>query len=124
MKHEKSKKQETVATSTMEAETVALAKTVQEALWFRKLQDDLGETEDEEPTVIYEDNRATILFSAELMKNERSKHIDTKYLMIKERQDRKEVKILYIPSEDNAADLFTKPLERTKFAAAMKLIGM
>ena len=45
---------------------------------------------------------------------ERSKHIDVRYHFIRSEVDAGTVKLLYVPSEENIADLFTKPLSKNK----------
>ena len=54
-----SRKQSSVALPTVEVEYMALSVTIQEAIWLRQLQEELGVTESG-PTLIYEDNQGTI----------------------------------------------------------------
>ena len=54
-----SRKQRSVALSTVEAEYMALSIATQEAIWLRQLQEELGVTESG-PTLIYEDNQGAI----------------------------------------------------------------
>jgi hypothetical protein len=44
-----------------------------------------------------------------------TRHINIRYFFIKDRVDKKEVSILYCPTEDMIADFFTKPLQGVKF---------
>ena len=73
-----SKKQKTVARSTTEVEYVALSYATQEAIWLRRLLQELNEIQDD-ASIIYEDNRGAI----ELRKNpkfhDHTKHIDVAY---------------------------------------------
>ena len=67
--------------------------------------------------VLYQDNQSTIL----MLKNGRnsctgnSRHIHIRYFFVKDRVDKKEVKIEYCPSLDMLADFFTKPLQGKLF---------
>jgi len=54
----------------------------------------------------------------------RSKHIEARYFFIRELVQEGNMKAVYIPTEDNVADIFTKPLgheTHLKFAAALGL---
>ena len=44
-----------------------------------------------------------------------SRHIHIRYFFVKDRVDKKEVKIEYCPSLDMLADFFTKPLQGKLF---------
>ena len=54
-----SRRQSSVALSTVEAEYMTLSVATQEAIWLRQLQEELGVTE-AGPTLIYEDNQGAI----------------------------------------------------------------
>lgn len=110
----RSKKQSTVARSTMEAEYVAAASLVDEVIWIRRLLSDLS-CPQEIPTPIHIDNQASIAIAKEGGKEERRKHIDVKHHIIVEAIDNKTVTIRWIPSKDNPADLFTKALPDAQF---------
>jgi hypothetical protein len=50
------------------------------------------------------------------MFHERSKHIEIKYYFIRDKFQEGEVKLEYIPTDEQTADILTKPLSRIKFA--------
>ncbi|XP_052288532.1 uncharacterized mitochondrial protein AtMg00810-like [Citrus sinensis] len=104
------KKQHIVTLSTCEAEYVAATSSVCHAIWLRNLLKELGLPQ-EEPTEIYVDNKLAIALSKNLIFHDQSKHIDTHYHFIRECIARKEVQIKYVKSQDQAADIFTKPLK-------------
>ena len=108
-----SRKQACVATSTMEAEYVALSEAAQEATWLRRLLAELGHAQ-RQPTVLYEDNRSCIDFVSLERQNKRSKHIDTKYYHARDLCSRGVIQLRYCPSEHMVADVFTKPLGAMK----------
>lgn len=108
-----SKLQATVALSSAEAEYMALCSATQEAIHLRQLVKDLGH-EQEEPTTIYEDNAGCIALSENPVFHKRSKHIDIKYHFIRERVASNEIKVQYVPTEDQLADLLTKGLSKQR----------
>ena len=68
-------KQATVAKSSTEAEYVALSSAKQEAVWLRRLMEDLGRQMDA-PTTIYEDDQGAIELAKNAKYHNRTKHID------------------------------------------------
>jgi hypothetical protein len=104
----KSKKQAIVSLSSMEAEYIALTETVKEGMWLQKLQEDLKLNK--EALIIYEDNQSCIRTASDVIRNERSKHIDVRYHFVRELVNKKEVRLEYLPTEHMPADLMTKAL--------------
>ena len=105
----RSKRQSTVARSTMEAEYVAAASLVDELISVRRLLSELG-CHQPGPTLVRIDSTAAIAVAKEGGKEERRKHIDVKHHCIVEAIDEQIIQIKFVPSKDNIADLFTKPL--------------
>jgi hypothetical protein len=58
------------------------------------------------------------------IKGDKTKHISPKYWYTSELQDKKILKIKYVKSEDNLADLFTKALPAATFERLRAKIGM
>jgi hypothetical protein len=102
-----SKLQRTVAQSTMEAEYVAMAQAVKEALRFSKLMYDIT-GDGQLPIVIKSDNSAAQILAKNPENHERAKHIDTKYHLIRDEVERKRIALEYVESRHNVADLLTK----------------
>ena len=119
----RSKKQASTALSTAEAEYLALASCIQEALWLKKLLSDLT-NKVEKSIDIYEDNQSTISMAKNQHSHGRSKHIDIKYHFIKEHCVDGCIQLIYCPTEEMKADMFTKPLYSTQFKKLRALIGM
>ena len=110
----KSRKQTSVALSTCEAEYVALSLACQESTHIARLLKSItGMTF--EPVPLHGDNTGSIFLSQNPVKHNRSKHIDVKFHHIRQQLERKKVTVQYIPSADNLADPFTKPLPRAKW---------
>ncbi|KAF2354098.1 hypothetical protein FHG87_015148 [Trinorchestia longiramus] len=106
----KSKKQNIVALSSCEAEYIALTYAVQEGIFLEQLLCDMDGYD--EPVGIFVDNRGAIDLAKNLVHHQRSKHIDIRYHFIRAIiQDNKAV-LSFVPSEENMADMFTKPVTR------------
>ena len=69
------------------------------------------------PAIIKEDNMATIaIFKSFKPQSQRTKHINIRFFFLKDRQDRGEVEITYLKTEEMIADIMTKPLQGSLFA--------
>ena len=111
-----SKLQPTVALSSTEAEYMALCSGAQEAIYLRRLMGDLGYVQ-QDGTLIYEDNQGCIALTENPVQHKRSKHIDIKHHFTREKVVSGEIRLQYIPTQDQLADLLTKPLERVRVEA-------
>jgi hypothetical protein len=110
----KSKLQMTVAQSTMEAEYIAMAVVVKEALWFSQISLELtGRIR--LPMRIYSDNAAAIALSKDPQHHEKAKHIDIRLHFIRDEINQKRIIVTYMPSKENIADILTKVLPRPLF---------
>jgi hypothetical protein len=106
-----SRKQSTVALSSTEAEYLAMGEAVQELLWMQQLLKEIGfEASVEGGTTLHCDNQSAITISSHEKHHQRTKHINVKYHFIREHISSGQVKVQWVPSEKQLADLFTKPL--------------
>ena len=113
-----SKLQPTVALSTTEAEYMALAAGVQEAIYLKQLLATAGY---EQGTVkLHEDNQSCIALAKNPVFKSRAKHIDVRYHFVRERTQQKEVEITYCPTERMLADTMTKALPKRRFESLRK----
>jgi len=117
-----SKLQATVAVSTTEAEYMAAAGAVKEALWLRKLMGDFGIPI--KTVKIYGDNQGAIKLLKHPIASARSKHIDVIYHFARERVARGEVTFEYISTERMVADGMTKALPENKFVFCREGMGV
>ena len=115
--------QQTISTSTMEAEYKALAFAIQEMKFLRMTLESLG-FKQETPTVIYDDNQACIKCATNAVYHGRAKHIEIDYHVTREAVKRKLCKVIYCNSDDMKADIFTKVLSRAKHQTAMKQLNV
>ena len=78
----------------------------------------------DEPTKIFVDNKSAIALAKNSVFHDRSKHIDTRYHYIRECVTKKEVQLEYVKTNDQLADIFTKPLKREDFVKLRTLLGV
>ena len=109
-----SKKQSTVALSTAEAEYIAISAAVQEIKWVTLLLDKLNYQQAEIP-VIYSDNKAAIAISENDVKHNRTKHIDIKHHFVREAIKMKKIRIEWVDTTEQLADINTKALNGVVF---------
>ena len=109
-----SKKQRVVALSTCEAELYAEGAAVQEVLWLRDLLTELG-LHVQFGSLVYGDNQSTIAVSQNGVKSDRTKHVDVKYHFITQTVEEGAVKLKWIPTTEQQADIFTKALATPVF---------
>lgn len=109
-----SRKQPTVSKSSTEAEYIALTEAISECEWMKKLLVDLkvnfGET-----IAIYEDNTSCIKIAEEPREYKRMKHLDVKYMFVRDFVQKKKYNLIQISSENQVADIMTKALGRILF---------
>jgi hypothetical protein len=104
-----SKKQPTIALSSMEAKYRGVTIVACEIIWLQKPLSDLGQSVDV-PIVIYCDNISNILLVNNLVYHARTKHIEVHYHFIGEKVLAKEIDLIHASTEDQVADIFTKAL--------------
>ena len=117
-----SKRQPTVAVSTTEAEYIAAAQTIKEALWLRGLLGDLKIVVNTFP--IMADDQSALKLLKNPVSSNRSKHIDVLYRFARERVARQEVEITYVSTDKMLNDMFTKPVPSSKLQLCCKGIGV
>ena len=117
-----SKLQPTVAVSTAEAEYMAAAQAVKEALWLRTLLYNFGIKLG--AMKIYCDSQGAIKLLKHPVASIRTKHIDIMHHFARERVSRKEVCFEYISTEAMVADCLTKALPVRKFKFCCSGMGV
>ena len=106
--------QRTIALSTTEAEFYALAEAGKIILYVRSVLHDLLLPQNN-PTVIYEDNRGCLQMTQALKPTKRTRHVDTRYFAILNWIQTDQIEVKKIDTADNAADVLTKALGRILF---------
>ena len=117
----KSKRQTSPALSTMEAEYVALSTAAQQTIWLNNLLMEILKGKVNTPK-IYSDNQAAIKISNNFITTPRAKHIDVKYHFIRHLIEEQKIKLEYINTKMNIADVFTKSLPQQIFKNFLKYL--
>ncbi|CAI7805385.1 unnamed protein product [Closterium sp. NIES-54] len=92
----------------------------QELRWLTYLLTDFGEVP-RSPPVLYVDNKAMLA----LCREHRTKHIALRYFLARELQQHGQLRLAYVASEANTADIFTKalaPCDHQRFCSQLGLV--
>ncbi|GJW97231.1 hypothetical protein Tco_0179039 [Tanacetum coccineum] len=108
-----SKKQTALAISTTKAEYVSAGKACQQALWMKQALIDYGVRLDDIPIMC--DNKGAIDLSKNPVQHSRTKHIEIRHHFLRDNVQKGNISIEKVTSEDNIADILTKPLKREPF---------
>ena len=96
-----------LAQGAWESEYVELPRAAKKAVHFRRLLHSLG-IEQTQPITCFEDNSSAINLAEAPAVTNKSKHIHTRFHLIRDYVKQKIVKMVKVPGTDNAADLYTK----------------
>eukprot|EP00742_Colponemidia_sp_Colp-10_P002552 GILJ01002727.1.p2 GENE.GILJ01002727.1~~GILJ01002727.1.p2 ORF type:complete len:509 (+),score=47.37 GILJ01002727.1:627-2153(+) len=118
-----SKKQPTVALSSTEAEYMAASHAAREALWLKKLLDELG-IKKQDSISIFSDSQGAIALGKNPVNHSRTKHIDIQHHFIRDLIESNVIAMKYLQTEEMPADLLTKPLSKEKHEFCMKKLGL
>ncbi|XP_074282695.1 secreted RxLR effector protein 161-like [Silene latifolia] len=121
----RSTKQTLTATSTMEAESVSCFEATSHGVWLKGFISGLRVVDSiTRPIRMYCDNSAAVFMAKNNRSGSRSKHIDIKYLAIKERVQEKKVIIEHISTELMIADPLTKGMPPKGFKGHVVNMGL
>ncbi|KAJ9685151.1 hypothetical protein PVL29_017257 [Vitis rotundifolia] len=121
----RSVKQSMTATSTMEAEFISCFEATSHGVWLKSFISGLRVMDSiSRPLSIYCDNSAAVFMAKNNKSGSRSKHIDIKYLAIRERVKEKKVVIEHISTELMIADPLTKGMPPLKFKDHVMNMGL
>ncbi|CAI7862343.1 unnamed protein product [Closterium sp. NIES-54] len=99
-----------VLRSSCEAEIYTGAMAAQELRWLTYVLTDLGEAPCS-PPVLYVDNKSMLALCQEHRLEHRTKHIAQRYFLAQELQQRGQLRLAYVATRANTADIFTKALQ-------------
>ena len=117
-----SKKQPTIALSSMEAEYMATSLITRSAIWLRTLLAELGIPY--KLTTLNVDNQAAIDYINNSGHHTRSKHIDIQHHFVHEKLISNEIYVQYCATDDNLANILTKALPKPKHQYLMERLGI
>ncbi|CAI7774930.1 unnamed protein product, partial [Closterium sp. NIES-53] len=122
----RSTRSSSVLGSSCEAEIYAGAMAAQELRWLTYLLTDLGEPP-RSPPVLYVENKAMLALCREQRLEHRTKHIALRYFLARELQQRGQLRLAYMASQANTADVFTKALppgDHQRFCTMLGLLAL
>ncbi|CAI7795394.1 unnamed protein product [Closterium sp. NIES-54] len=120
----RSTRSSSILSSSCEAKIYAGAMAAQELCWLTYLLTDLGEAP-RSPPVVYVDNKAMLALCQEYRLEHRTKHIALRYFLARELQQRGQLRLAYVASQANTADVFTKalqPCDHQRFCTVLGLV--
>lgn len=107
-----SRRQPIVALSSTEAEFISAAECCKEVVFLKSLLENLNVSIN---AVFNIDNQSAIQLIKTGVFNKRSKHIDVRFHYIHDLYINNEIEVTYCPTDDQSADILTKPLNKIKF---------
>jgi hypothetical protein len=108
-----SKKQTSIALSTVEVEYVAAGQCYAQLLWMRQTLRDFGYNLSKVPFLC--DNESAIRLPDNPVEHSRTKHIDIRHHFLRDHQQKGDLDVYHISTENQLADIFTKPLDEKRF---------
>ena len=122
--HSFSRKDHTVSHSSTEAEIKAIDEAIREIIFLREFLSDMACVQDE-PTVLFVDNRSAVELSNCLKTKNNVRHINVRLAFIREQVNARTVEICFVRGESNAADILTKPLpHNSRFFREWLMVGI
>ena len=115
-----SKKQVCICLSSSEAEYVCVCEGGKLTVWLINFVRELG-VKPKLPVEICEDNQSTILMSRNPLNHGRTKHVDVRYHWIRNQVKLGALKLKYVKSENQLADILSKPVSVAVFRHLMQL---
>ncbi|CAI7918527.1 unnamed protein product, partial [Closterium sp. NIES-53] len=119
----RSTRSSSVLNTSCEAEIYVGAMAAQELRWLTYLLTDLGEPP-RSPPVLYVDNKAMLALCWEHIIEHRTKHIALRYFLARELQQRGQLRLAYVASQANTADIFTKALQPCDHQRFCTMLGL
>ena len=114
-----------VTLSTAESEMVAMCKAAQEIIWTRRFITELSGKKFPAATRVFCDNRASLSLVKNRVHHARTKHIKLRENFIREQAEAGIIEPTYVPTDENLADCFTKPIQRKVWDAhCRRITGM
>ncbi|KAG8650820.1 hypothetical protein MANES_07G073615v8 [Manihot esculenta] len=117
-----SKKQNSVALSTAEAEYVAAGLCCSQILWIKQQLRDFEVSLDHIP--IKCDNTSAINLTKNPIQHSRTKHIDIRPHFIRDHVLNGDIVLEFVDTNNQLADIFTKPLNEERFNFIKRELGM
>lgn len=118
-----SERQKSVSLSTTESEYIAASNAVKELIWLNRLLVSL-KANDYQKANLFLDNQSAIRLVKNPEFHKRTKHIDVRYHFIREKFSEGCFSLMYVPTQEQIADLFTKALPKERFQFLTQMMGV
>ena len=119
----KSRLQSTVSTLTCEAEYAAMFEATKDCAWIRSFLTELYHMPNQ-PIPILEDNTGAIKWATDDAMTSGRRHVRIEYHYVVQEAQNRNIVVRRIPSEENPADGFTRPLDAQLFERFIKQLGL
>ena len=86
----------------------------QEVKFLRQLLTDMTGNKQTKGVVLYCDNQGALALAKNPVHHQRSKHIDIRYHFVRNEVQNNTLKLEYVPTADNVADVFTKSMAKPR----------
>jgi hypothetical protein len=117
-----SHKQSSVAQSTTEAKYIAAASCCSQLLWITYTMSDFGEEYTHVPLQC--DSTSAISVAKNLVLHSKTKHIEVRYHFLRDNVEKGKITLIHVPTHDQLADIFTKPLDQATFTHLRGELGV
>jgi hypothetical protein len=117
-----SRKQPSFAQSTTEAEYVAAASCCSQLLWISYTMCDFGEEYTHVPLQC--DSTCAISIAKNPVLHSKTKHIEVRYHFLRDNIEKGKIDLIHVPTHDQLADIFTKPLDQATFTRLRGGLGV
>jgi hypothetical protein len=108
-----SKKQNSVVLSTTKAEYIAADSCYAQILWMKATLKDFGIKLNKVPLLC--DNESAVKLTNNPVQHVRTNHIDVRHHFIRDHQQKGDISIENVGTEDQLVNIFTKPLDEKRF---------
>jgi hypothetical protein len=119
----RSKKQNVVSLSSAESEFRGMVKAICELLWIKGFLTELG-FEPESEMKLFCDNKASIDIAHNPVQHDRMKHVEIDRHFVKEKLETKIISLPFVRSNEQLADILTKPVVSKIFSETVNKLGM
>lgn len=117
-----SKKQNYISLSIAKAEYIADGSSYTQLQWMKQMLSDYGI--DQETMVVYCNNKSTINIFKYLVQHSKTKHIDIWYHYIHDLVNEHIVRLSFVHTERQLANILTKSLDKSKFYNLRQSLGI
>jgi len=101
---------------------MALSDCSRQVVWIQNIFTELGLPV--KPTRICADNEGGIFIASNPVQEQRTKHIDVRFHYMRDLIEQKQIDVVWVPTDENSADIFTKNLGYIKFEKFRSMLGL